>query len=402
MAKEKIAIGIDIGSTQIKVAVVQFTETTNPTAKDKNKKIPRMLGTGLAISRGVRRGYIEDPEELSEALSTALRLAEKSSGVRIQSAEISLGESGMNAFMSTGSTMVGRADQEITNLDMSKASESSEESIPAGYIRNRRIIHRIPVGTKIDGSAVFDGKAIGMKGSKLEVKTLFVTSLEPHFANMVKVLEDNDVGILDIVASPIAGSLACLTKSQKMAGCILVNIGASTTSLIVYEDNVPVSLQILPLGGNDITNDIALGLKISIEEAESLKIGAVTNSTVSKKKLDEIIHARLSDIFELIEGHLKKINRNAMLPAGVFLTGGSSKINGIEIFARNALKLPAKIVSIPSGVAGKTIDPLWSTAYGLCLIGSSNDHFEHGNSGDSIGINELRIKLMTWFKQFLP
>lgn len=390
MTREKIAVGIDVGSHQIKVVVTKFTI-------EGNKKVPHILGVGISPTKGMRRGYVEDIQELGESLNSALHSAEKASGIKIKRAEISVGDSGLSAFTSSGSAIVSRADLEITDLDVSKATIASEESIPPSFLQNRRIVHRIPVSSKIDGKIVFDGRAIGMKGSKLEIKTLFVTCFEPNISRLVEALEQNDVEIEDIVASPIAASLSCLSKTNKIAGCILVNLGAGTTSFVVYEDNRPISLEVLPLGGNDITNDIALGLKVSIEEAESIKVGAITHTNISKKKLDEIISARLSDIFELIENHLKKINKSAMLPAGIFLTGGGAKIAGIFEFARDFLKLPAKIVSIPSGQNGKIQEPIWSTAYGLCLIGSSNEV-----TSVPRGFNGLKNKVLVWFKQFLP
>jgi cell division protein FtsA len=398
VAQNKISIGIDIGSAQIKIAVVEFSYEGD---KQGGKRVPKILGTGLAPSRGVRRGYIEDTEELSEALALAIRNAEKSSGIKIKHAEISVGDTGLSSFISTGFTMVGRADMEINDLDINKATENSEETVPKSFTQNKRVLHRIPVASKIDGKVVFDGKPIGMKGSKLEIKNLFVTCLEPHLTHTVKALEANNVEIEDVIASPIAGSLACLSKTQKMTGCILVNIGAGTTSLIVYEDNLPISLEVIPFGGNDITNDIALGLKISIEEAEAIKVGAQTFTNISKKKLDEIIDARLSDIFELVETHLKKISRNAMLPAGIFLTGGGAKLAGIDVFARDFLKLPAKVVSIPTGQVGKVAEPIWSVAYGLCLAGTSNNGVE-GLSSGSNGFFIAKNKVFTWLKQFLP
>ncbi len=395
MAKEKITVGIDLGTSTIKVAVVQFEQTNSK----ENKRIPHILGTGIAPTKGIRRGAIEDITELNVSLATAIALAEKSSGIKIKQAEVSVGDAGLKSFTASGDTIVSRADLEITDLDYNKASESSESSLAPTLTINKRIIHRIPIGARVDGHIIFDGKPIGMKGSKLEVRNLFVAVLLPHLSRIARVVENNDVEIIDVVVNPLASSMACLSKSQKIAGCVLINIGAETTSMIVYEENLPVSLEIFPLGGQDITNDIALGLKISIEEAESIKIGAMTPSTVSRKKLDEIIEARLDDIFELVEAHLKKIGRSQLLPAGVFLTGGGSKILGIEVMAKNFLKLPTKVVSIPSGVPGKNIESIWSVAYGLCLLGISN---EENAGGEPSNIKETIKKVFTWLKQFLP
>ncbi len=392
MAKEKTTVGIDIGSRNVKVTVVRFEEING-------KRVSRLLGTGSAVAYGMRHGFVQDVEEASASLAEAVSMAEKAAGFKIRRAEISIGESGLAAYAVVGQTIIGRADMEITNLDISRASESSEESLPKVMFQNRRIIHRIPVEAKIDGQQVFGTSPIGMKGGKLEVKSLFVACTEQNLSRLAKVFENNDMEISGANAAPVAASLSCLSKSQKIAGAILADIGAENTSIIVYEDGVPVSLEIIGIGGQDITKDIALGLKISIEEAESIKVGAVTKIDYSKKKLEEIIEARLSDIFELIEGHLKKIGRNRMLPAGIFLTGGSAKIAGLENFARDFLKLPAKIVSVSAGQVGKNLEPVWSTAYGLCLIGATNDH---GGLPVSGGKGPGMKDVLNWFKQFLP
>ena len=398
MSKEKITIGIDLGSHNVKVLVVRFAEEASVQGV---KKISQVLATGIAPSQGMRRGQIEDSHELGACLAQAVRNAEKASGLSIRRAVVSVGNAGMKSFTSNGSAIIAKADLEVTDLDIAKVHDAAEDAIPPSLIQNRRIIHRTPISFKIDGEPVFAGRAIGMKGSKLETKDLYVVCLEPHLGLLARTVEDNDVEILDIVASPVAASLGTISKSQKIAGCVLLDIGAETTSLIVYEDNVPISVEILPLGGQDITNDIALGLKISIEEAESIKIGAMTASNISRKKLDEIIEARLSDIFELVEAHLKKISRNAMLPAGVFLTGGGAKILGIEAMAREALKLPAKVVSVSTGEKGKVLEPMWSVAYGLCLYGASNQEFSNAGSSGA-GFKQMRNSVVRWFKQFLP
>jgi cell division protein FtsA len=208
------------------------------------------------------------------------------------------------------------------------------------------------------------------------------------------------VEVIDALASPIAGSVVTLTKAQKIAGCVLANIGAETISIVVYENNLPISLEVFPIGSTDITHDIALGLKIPIEEAESIKVGAMTSTNVTKKKLDEIIHARLSDMFELIEAHLKKINRNGMLPAGIFITGGGAGSGNITDLAKGSLKLPSKVASLSLGDKGKITDSTWSVAYGLCVIGLSKDDQEL--LGTRNGIGETGKKVISWLKQFLP
>ena len=289
-------------------------------------------------------------------------------------------------------------ESEITELDIKKATDASQSEIPQSQIVNRRIIHTVPLSFRIDGKQVF-GNPVGMKGMRLEAKTFFVTCLNHHYADIIEAASDADIGVLDVVATPIAASVVTLSKAQKIAGCVLANIGSETVSIIVYEDNRPISLEIFPIGGSDITNDIALGLRIPLEEAEEVKKGSIVGVTYPRKKIDEIISARLSDVFELIEAHLKKIGKNGLLPAGIILTGGGSSLEMIENMAKSSLKLPSRIGSITfcEGAKGQIKDASWSVAYGLCLIGLTNDGDDNG-----FGPRPPGAGFLNWIKQFLP
>jgi cell division protein FtsA len=250
-----------------------------------------------------------------------------------------------------------------------------------------------------------------MKGVKLEVKALFVSCLDPHLSDLVAAVENAGVEAIDVVASPVATSLVTLSKSQKIAGCVLANLGAETVSIMVFENDVPISLEVFPIGGSDITNDIALGLKISLEEAESIKLGGITSTNYSKKKLEDIISARLGDIFDLIGNHLKKIGKAGILPAGIILTGGSAVVGSVEDLARNYLGLPARTASLNFGGTAQEKssaqaakfqikDSSWAVAYGLCIIGNVPDDEE------GLGLHRqsknLFKKIMSIVKQFLP
>jgi len=199
----------------------------------------------------------------------------------------------------------------------------------------------------------------------------------------------------------LAASLVTLTKAQKIAGCVLANIGAETVSIVVFENNIPISLEVFPIGSIDITHDIALGLKIPLEEAEKLKLGHTTEHSYSKKRLDEIIESRLTDIFELIDAHLKKIGRNELLPAGIIVTGGGSSVTSIEDIARAALRLPSKIgsISFENQPRVSLRDSSWSVAYGLCILG-----FTQGKEPPAISkiIEKIKTTVVEWIKRFLP
>jgi len=383
---KKIAVGIDIGTHQIKVVVSELL-------KEKNKTIPRVIGRGLSESKGLRFGYIVNQNDVTKSLEIALNQAERSAGVKIKKADVSIGGIGLESVVAEGSAIGSKGNFEMSELDIQKVQEVAENNIE---LLNKKIIHTIPIQFKIDGQKVL-GRPIGIKGKKLEGKFLFITYLKQHLEDLAQAIEKTGIEIGEFVAAPIASSIVTLTKAQKIAGCVLANLGAETVSIIVYENGDPISLETFPIGSTNITNDIALGLKIPLEEAEKIKIGMVSGTSYSKKKLEEIISARLEDIFELIDNHLKKIGRNGLLPAGIILTGGGSGITTIEDLARAYLALPSKIATINfiSNANSKIKDSTWSVAYGLCILGLTKKE-------DSKGIEtfkRFKNKILNLLKQ---
>jgi cell division protein FtsA len=395
MARQ-IAVGIDIGTHTIKVIVAEQT--------DKNEReFPKIIGVGSSESKGLRHGYIININDVTECVKEAVAKAEKISKIKIKKAFISIGGIGLEAVTDSGSAVISRADGEITELDIEKAENSARQAIPSPAIINRKILHSIPLNYKIDGKPVYSGNPLGMKGLKLDVKMLFITGLEQQINDIIGAIEEAGVEVQDEMASPMAASLVSLSKTQKMAGCVLANIGAETVSVVVFENGIPVSLEVFPIGSTDITNDIALGLKVSLEEAESIKIGAITGSNYAKKDLDKIIVARLSDIFDLIEAHLKKIGRNGLLPAGIILTGGGSGIHTIEDLAKAALRLPSKIGIFPILNDGKPIkDASWSVAYGLTIWGFTGDDSSGRRNDFSLIGKKLFRSLQGLIRPLLP
>jgi cell division protein FtsA len=403
MARQ-IAVGIDIGTHEVKVVVAEELH-------DGSNLGPKIIGTGVAESRGLHHGFITNIDEASHSIASAVAQAEKTAGIKVKRAFVSIGGIGLSGITTNGSTIISRADFEVSPLDLNKALESAEGAIPKGVSVNKKIINTIPIEYKIDGKVVW-GQALGQKAEKLDVKTFFIMCLDHHIQNLIKAVEEVNIEVIDVVAAPIASSFVNLSKREKKAGCVLANIGAETVSMIVFENGDPISLEVFPIGGTDITNDIALGLKISLEEAESIKLGSITHTTYSKKKLDEIISARLEDIFELIETHLKKIQRNALLPAGIIITGGGSKLPMLKVMAEDNLKLPSRMADIHFGSesgAGsiKQKDLTWSVAYGLAILG-----FNAENEQRSIGLGNVEKmaesgkkglrNMGNWFSQFLP
>jgi cell division protein FtsA len=389
-----IITGIDIGTYYVKVVIASARENND-------KGLPKIMGVGVAESRGLRHGYVTNVRDVATSIRRAVENAEEKAGVKIKKAFVGISGIGISGITVSSFIMTSRADTEITNLELAKLHEQSEKDIPHSAVANRRIIYDIPLQYKIDGVPAL-GTPEGQKGNKVEQKTLFITCLDHHVADLISAVNEANIECEDIMVSPIAAGFVTLTKSQKVAGCVLANIGAETVSITVFENNIPTSLEVFPIGSTDITNDIALGLKVPLEEAEQIKIGAITGSSYPRKKLEEIIAARLSDIFELIEAHLKKIGRNGLLPAGIVITGGGAGLNSIDTMAKVSLKLPSRIGHIVAAdIKSSFKDATWAVAYGLCIWGA---HAEEDANIDnsSIFFKNVWKKAVRGIKQFLP
>jgi len=389
-----IITGIDVGTYSIKVVIANAREKTD-------RGLPRIIAAVMSESKGLRHGYITSVSDVAESIRRAVAIAEEKAGVKVKKAFIGVGGIGLASTSVSSLIMTSRADAEISALDLSKLREQCEKDLPKADIANRRIIYDIPIQYKIDGVPAL-GQPLGLTANKIEQKTLFITCLDHHVADLIQAVNQAGIEVEDVMAAPLAASFVTLTKAQKIAGCVLTNIGAETVSVAVFEDNISTSLEVFPIGSTDITNDIALGLKVPLEEAEQIKIGAITGSSYPRKKLDEIIAARMSDIFELIETHLKKIGRNGLLPAGIMLTGGGSSLNSVDLMAKSALRIPSRIGSINTDATkSSTKDGVWAVAYGLTVWGI------HAEEGPEIDTSTEFLKhswktAIRWFKQFLP
>lgn len=389
-SRQDIITGIDVGTHQVKVVIVRAPQSK------KERALPQLLGTGFAESKGLRNGYIINETEVARSIRAAVAQAEKTAGVAVKKAYVSIGSIGLDEVTATGEIIPARADSEITDMDVEKVTADSEERI-IEHIPNRRILHGIPLRYRVDGDLVL-GKPQGMRGTKLEVDSLFITTFEQHLNELTKAVEAAGIQVEDVMAAPLAASFVLLTKAQKRAGCVLANIGAETVSIVVFEDFLPISVKIFPIGSSEITNDLALGLRIPIEEAEKAKRGGMTSTTVPKKKIDEIISARLTDMFELIDNHLKKLKKDGLLPAGIILTGGGSNLLMTQEVARNTLNLPARFAHLELSKNTKTKDASWTVAYGLCMLGASSQ-----DERSDIGISKQpRRSFLDWLGQFLP
>lgn len=385
--KRRIATGIDIGTYQVKLVVVEEILDNRTGARQL-----RILGTGLAESKGLRHGYIVDKEEVAASILKAKQQAESTARVPLRSCFLAVGGISLDEARATGFAIISRADQEITGLDLEKAGVAAREAAASGFL-NRHVLHSIPVEYRIDGSKAL-GYPVGMKGVRLEVDYLFVTCLTQHEEWLVQAVEDAGIEIIDQMASPLAGSYVLLEGDQKMKGCVLANIGAETVSIVVYDEGIPVSVKVFPTGSSHITDDIALGLRISLEEAERLKLGRLSGQMYPRKKVDDFIATRLALMFALIDKHLKSLGRRGPLPAGIIISGGGAGVGSVSDIARTSLKLPSRVAEFRISSDTKIRDATWAVAYGLAFWGLTGDT---GAPKKSVG-----AMFRKFFRQFLP
>lgn len=380
-------IGIDIGSSTIRAISCIHKE---------DSRLPTVLAVYKKQIEGIERGNVSDIDDVSDAVLDAVATLEEETNQSATDTLISISGSHLTSHHASGYAQVTRGDSAITDLDIDNAIKDAEKGIPD--VRNKTIIHPIPIRYKIDGHDT-TGNILGLHGNKIEVKTLFITCSKNSTQNLKDSLDKAQIRVTDIVAGPIAESIPLLTKKQKMAGVLLLNIGSQTTSLLVYENNTPILISIIPVGGDDITKDLALGLKVPMEEAEEIKCGRVEKN-FSKRRIEEIIEARIEDLCAKINKELDRINRRELLPAGVVVCGGTSRIERLDYMLRNDLKLPIKITKDElSRITGNTLnDTSWARAYGLTFLAPKDSEKEVLKEL----LTSMIIHVKRFFVQFLP
>jgi len=363
----------------------------------KGEKNPKIIGVGESETIGLRHGYVVDPSSLLSSVKKSIEAAQNSSGIKIKRAFISVGGVSLRGETTSGSTIISKADGEVTTLDTTKALQDCEDNL---NLTNKKVIQTFPLSYRLDGKEVL-GHPESMRGTKLEAKALFVTYSMQHLEDLIEVLANAGIETIDAIASPLSIAQIALSEKQKIVGVALVNIGHQTTSISVFENGVPISIHSFSIGSSDITNDIALGLKIPLDLAERFKQEGV-DENFSKKKLDEIIEARLYDIFESIENHLRKIKRNELLPAGIVFVGGGANIAGLEELSRSVLKLPSSVgvTDMFGNSKTKLRDSSWFTALGLVLSGREGGEYSDGAFRNLF--KDLKNSVKSSIKQLMP
>jgi cell division protein FtsA len=416
MSKEQYIVGVDVGTACVRVVQAKL---------DPQSGVFNIIGASEVASSGLRRGVIVDIEEAVSSISSVLEKVERMTGVPVVSANVSVGGNHISSLASHGVIAVSRADGEITENDIIRCIDASQAiSIP----QNKEVIHVFPKTFTLDGQTGIKDP-LGMSGIRLEVDTIIVQAGLPFVKNLTRAIMQAGIEIDDLVLAPCAAAESVLSKRQKDLGVCLLDLGAGTTSLAVYEEGDLLHTGVLPIGGMHITNDVAIGLRCSIETAEKVKLqyGHSDPKAVSREeeidlsKLDpsedqattrsyvvEIIEARLEEIFSMANNELKKIQRDGKLPAGVVLTGGGSKLPGMVEFGKKHLRLPV-ILGKPqnaSTIIDRVNDPSFATVAGLVLWGgkysSGGGQAQLGDIVKNLMSNQNVAKIRKWFKSFLP
>lgn len=371
----------------------------------RGESAPRVLAAITQTSHGLKNGYITNSEEVAQCIRRAKNEAESVVGTRIKSAHLAIGTLTLSSTTLVGTVAIGKADGEITDGDIARAHREAENKIEG--LANIRVIQHVPLEYSVDENIV-PGRPQGMKGKRLEAKVLFIHALEQHIEDLIKTVESAGISVDDVVAAPLAAGIILLTKRQCNAGSMLIDIGADTITMSVYENSLPILIHTFDVGSHTITNAIALAFKLSLEESERIK-KEPHRSRQSQEEVTEIIHNQISDFFKNIDKQLKKIQRSKLLPAGVIISGGGSRVAHIATLARETLSLPAEVAK-PIPIIAKDggndikaeLDPSWGIAYGLCIIGRQSSNSTSG--GPILGrmLNAIQHNVKVLFRQFLP
>lgn len=360
---QKCYAGIDIGTHYIKVVVAAPPESIDAPMQ--------ILATATSASKGIRHGYVVDGREVTRAIHDAVQRASQAARVPIKGARIAMGGISLEEVRSQADITLTASGGIVTEHEMERVLAESEKRA-SSRLANRTVVHVIPLEYRLDGIPV-QGRPLGLQGTKLSADTLLVTILAQHHDDLIEAVEAAGVEVEGVMASPLAASLVTLTKAQKTAGVVLANLGAETLSIVVFDNDMPISLKVFPVGSSEITHAIALTFQIPLSEAEQLKRGAVTGSTISTTKIISTVNTKLKTMFTMINVHLKSIKRDRLLPAGIVITGGGAGLGTIADVAKTALKLPSQIGLPTMSTRVSTLDATWAVALGLCRWGFAED-----------------------------
>jgi cell division protein FtsA len=430
MNEGKIVVGVDIGTSKIVTIIARVDE-----------EYVNVLGVSEVPSRGIKKGQIVDIKEAVESINSSLDGAERMAGYSVSHVVASIGGSQIESQNSRGVVAVSSSQGEITESDLNRVIDAAKAvSLPS----SRQIIHVLPRNYVVDGQEGIKDP-IGMTGIRLEVDTHIISAASTSLSNLEKAFSQVGIDIDGVAFNGYASGLAVLSDTEKELGVILVDIGAGTTDISIYLEGSVAFSSVLPIGARHITNDLAIGLRISLESAEKIKIYLSNKSKKQKierlgetfekdsRNLDEvdlsslglpedlrkvshktltdgIIRPRLNEIFTMIGIEVKRSGYGGQTPAGIVITGGGALTVGVTDSAKRTLAMPVRI-GMPINIKGLTDeieDTPFAAIVGLAVFGSTLDIKQSLPFGFSfpqlgnLGLNKLFARIINFVKSFMP
>jgi cell division protein FtsA len=412
--REAVLVSVDVGTSKVVALIGEVSGGGAVT----------VIGKGSVGSSGLKKGVVINIDQTVNSIRAAREAAERLSGYRIESAIVAVGGNHVESQNSRGAVAVSGARREVTREDVERATEVARAvTIPS----NREVLHVLPRGFVVDGQeGVKD--PLGMSAVRLEVETLIVHASATGVQNLSKCVQRADVRIDELVCASLASADAVLTETERELGVAVADFGAGTIDLALFVDGSPFHAAVLPLGGNNVTNDVAIGLKTSLSSAEELKIrygtadpasieedervdidaigdgDGAAGETASRRDLAMIIEARMREVFEKIAEEIDHAGARAMLPAGLVLTGGAAQLAGSARLGREVLNMPVRVAE-PTGVEGLTdhlLTPAFSTSLGLLLWGARSVQDYEPAHYESAPAPGLLARLREWARGLLP
>jgi cell division protein FtsA len=413
MARERIVVGIDVGTTKVCTLIAAVSPEDQL----------EIIGAGITPSRGMRRGVVVDVDDAVQAISASVQKAEQQSGYKIMSAFVGISGAHISSTNSHGVVAVRRTDNVITEDDIERALDAAKV---VNMPHDREVIHVVPRNFVIDGQDGINNPA-GMLGRRLEVETTVVTGTQTAIHNLSRCIEQVGVGIDALVVQPIAAGEAVLTTAEKEMGVAIVDLGGGTTDAGVFNGGSISYIAAVPVGGNHISNDIAVGLRTPFMAADEIKIrhgyaisaaieedrvidiasyDAGDGEPISRRELAEIIEARLEETFELVRESLERggfeitrSGRDGGIPGGIVLVGGTAQLQGIRRLAQEVFNTSVRI-GTPTGMFGlveSISNPAFAASVGLLKWGLLQADDFGGPAGDGV---LARVK--EWLRSFFP
>jgi len=404
---------IDIGTTKVCTVVGELTGETDM----------RILGVGIGPSAGLSRGMVENIRDATEAIHASVEKAEKSSGTRILSAHVGIAGQHISCLNNRGIVAIPDRTRPILPDDVQRALDGARVvSIPT----NREIIHVIPRYYVVDQQDHISDP-VGMYGSRLDVETHIVTGVDAAIQNLTKCVEHAGVQVDGLIFEPLAAAEAVLDEEEKEQGVVVADIGGGTTDIALFIEGSVYHTAVLPVGGNHVTRDVVVGLRAPYQAAEEAKrkwghaipsmveageeitleaFGSEGTKTEPRRRLCEIVQARMEEIFELVTAEVKRAVHDDVISAGIVLTGGGAKLAGIDLLAEQVTGWPAR-VGIPHnlhGLADMLVDPAYATSVGLLqwAVHEAEASSWHRSSRPSLDMHSIWRRLGNWARVLLP